>query len=52
MIGFGLGTSGGEIAALAARWMFNDDTESVPGVAYQMIVAATTFTVAGCSFKL
>jgi hypothetical protein len=52
MIGFGLGASGGEITALDARWMFNDDPESVPGVAYKMIVADTFFVVADCSFKL
>lgn len=53
MAGLGLGfVSGGSIVATAARWMFNTDPVAVPGVSYEMIVAATFFTVAGCVFKV
>ena len=51
--GLGLGYFlGGHVTILADRWMFNTDPIPVPGVSYKMIVAATFFTVTGCTFKL
>lgn len=49
-IGLGMGTVG--ISTAEDRWMFNSDPEAVPGVNYKMIVAATSFVVADCFFKL